>query len=220
MAHRSDVHEHSRTKETPLARFARERPELLPLPAHPYDTAEVGYRVVDIYGFVVWETTRYSVPYAHVLDIVVVRVTESAVKVYDDKLTIIAIHDRRPYGHTEPVVAPGHHLARITLFGEVGEAFGAGVTRCQRYRGKHLSRVLALQERYDLDDIRKALVRAVRYRAYDANTVARILEHAAVPRVLPDSTRRAKQRLRGALGHSPQRQLDAYARAIRGESAP
>lgn len=229
MKHRSDVQEHSRRKATKLALFELERDAMLPLPAHPYDTAEVGYRVVDIYGFVVWDTVRYSVPYAHVLDIVVVRVTETVVTVYDDKLEQLGRHDRHPHGHPEPVVAAGHHprrkqrnldalLQRITAFGEAGEAFGAGVTRAQRYWGKHLGRVLALQERYDLDDIRKALARAVHYRAYDANTVVRILDHAAVPRILPDSAERARRRLRGALGHTPQRQLDTYASAIRGGS--
>lgn len=227
--HRCDVQLHSRRKQTRLQLFAQERDALLPLPAHPYDTAEVGYRVVDIYGFVVWDSVRYSVPYDHLLDIVVLRVTETEVVVYDDAIQRVARHDRHPHGHPEPVVEPGHHprrrkvdldalLTRITAFGEAGETFGAGVRRSQRFWGKHLGRVLALQERYDLDDIRAALDRANRYRAFDASTVERILEHTAKPRILPDSEQRARQRLRGALGHTPRRQLDAYTDAIRGDS--
>jgi hypothetical protein len=229
MDNRADVQPHSRRKETRLALFAHEVDALLPLPAHQYDTAEVGYRVVDIYGFVVWDTVRYSVPFNHVLDIVIVRVTETTLVVYDDKITRLARHDRRPHGHPEPVVVPGHHprrrdrnldtlLERISALDEAGAAFGAGVRRTQRFWGKHLAKVLALQERYALDDIRKALERAVRYRAYDANTVVRILEHAARPRILPDSAVRARQRLRRALGHTPKRQLDAYNDAMKGDS--
>lgn len=229
MDNRADVQLHSRRKETRLALFAREFDALLPLPAHAYDTAEVGYRVVDIYGFVAWDAVRYSVPLDRVLDIVVLRVTETTIVVYDDKIDQLARHDRRPHGHPEPVVAPGHHprrrdrnhdalVDRINAFGEAGASFGTGVRRTQRYWAKHLAQVLALQERYALDDVHKALKRAVRYRAYDANTVIRILEHAARPRILPDSAERARQRLRGALGHTPKRQLDAYTEAMKGDS--
>jgi transposase len=37
-----DTHVHDTTRERPLDRFAREKSSLLSLPAHPYDTAEVG----------------------------------------------------------------------------------------------------------------------------------------------------------------------------------
>ena len=229
MAHRSDPHKHTVTGEPPVERFARERDELRPLPAHPYDTAEVGYRVVDAYGFVLWGTTPYSVPYGYVLDIVVVRVTVGEVFIYSQQLAVIACHERRPRGHTERVELPGHHpkkkrqnievlIVRMASLGEVGELFAAGVGRRQRFRGQHLARVLALQERYALDDLHAALKRAVRFQAFDANVVVRILEATATPRVLPDSADHARRRLAGVVGHTAPRDMGAYAEAFRGRT--
>jgi transposase len=58
----SDLHLHDTTRERPIDRFAREKDHLLPLPAHPFDTAEVAYRVVGDDAFVRWDDVRYSVP--------------------------------------------------------------------------------------------------------------------------------------------------------------
>jgi hypothetical protein len=63
--------------------------------------------------------------------------------------------------------------------------------------------VLALQERYALDDVAGAIERAVRYRAFDARVVERILEASATPRVLPDTLAvAARRRLREDLAHT------------------
>lgn len=62
LPNRADVRIHGTLKERPIDRFVREAPHLLPLPARPYDTAEVGYRVVSIEGLVSWDVTPYSVP--------------------------------------------------------------------------------------------------------------------------------------------------------------
>ena len=235
MDNTSDPHPHKRTGETPLARFERERDHLRHLPLHPYDTAEVGYRIVDREGFVAWDGTPYSVPYAWLLDMVVVHAAAEVITVYSHDLQQIAEHGRAPRGQREPVCEPSHHppkkkrrniealIARMTALGEAGEAFAAGICRHQRLRGVHLSAVLAHQERYDLDDVLKALQRAIRYRAFDADTVTRILETTATPRVLPDSaTQAARERLRTELAHTDiaPRELSAYAAAFRGETDP
>lgn len=229
MDHRSDPHVHRSTGESPIQRFEREQDLLRPLPAHAYDTAEVGYRVVDAYGFVLWDTTRYSVPYDYVLDIVAVRATETEIFVYSEEFDCIARHARRPQGHREPVVLPGHHppkdnrldidilVQRMADLGDLGERFAAGVSRRQRYRGQHLAQVLALQERYALDDLHAALKRAVRYQAYDAHIVVRILEATATPRVLPsDGAAQLRDRLEGVTQRTEPRDPRAYADAFHG----
>jgi len=226
----SDERTHDGTGERPIDRFEREREELLPLPAHRYDTAEVGYRVVDTYGFVPWETNDYSVPYGYLLDIVVVRATEDEVFIYGHDLALIARHERRPRGAREKAELPGHHPRkkrrdidalehRMASLGESGALFAAGLARRQRYRGEHLARILALQERYDLDDLVAALQRAVRYEAFDAATVTRILEQTATPRILPDDSDRreeGRRRLREVQNPTPLRDMNVYARALRG----
>lgn len=227
----SDVHVHDTTKERPIDRFAREEEHLLPLPTHPYDTAEVGYRVVSDDAIVRWEEVRYSVPRTAVLDLVIVRATEHEVFVYSTDLSTLARHEKAPRGHREPVVDPEHRpankprhdvdalSARLGELGEQAALFAAGVCRAQRYRGTHLSDVLTLVERYDADDLLRALERAVRYRAFDASVVVRILAATATPRPLPSTeAARARDRLReqGAALTGPPRPLGVYAAALGG----
>jgi hypothetical protein len=201
----------------------------VPLPAHPYDTAEVGYRVVSDAALVHWEDVRYSVPASAVLDVVVVRATEHEIIVYHHDLSVLARHARAPRGHPDPVINPQHRpskrarynvealVARLGELGDAGARFAAGIVASQRYRGAHLADALALVERYDADDLVRALERAVRYRAFDATVVARILAATATARALP-STEDARVQARlaersAALAVSP-RALGEYARAL------
>jgi transposase len=232
MAHVSDVHPHKTTKQRPIDRFEAERDRLSPLPTRPYDTAEVGYRVVSDECFVSWEGTRYAVPPAYVLDLVVVRATEDEVFVYSAEISLIARH-RRLRNHAEPVGTAEYHprrrtrrdpealVARLAELGDVAATFAVGVTRKQRYHGQHLAQVLALREQYAADDLVAALERAVRYRAFDAAIVTRIIETQAQPRSLPETLAdEARRRLRDGLP-KPQvlpRELDVYGAAMRGES--
>jgi hypothetical protein len=111
-------------------------------------------------------------------------------------------------------------IARVSELGEAGAAFAVGIGRAQRYRGQHLVQVLQLWERYDATDLHAALERAVRYRAFDAGVVARILEASAAPRPLPDTLdEQARRRLREDLvdTHVEPRPMRAYTAAMRGE---
>ena len=229
MQNTSDLHIHDTTGERPIDRFQRERDHLMPLPRRPYDTAEVGYRVISEEGFIEWDTVRYSVPYAHILELAIVRDTGEEIVVYGPDVSEIARHERAPRGH-EPVVEPAHHprkvrrndidvlTQRIGELGDVGVEFAAGVLRTQRCRGAHLAQVLAYTAHYALDDLVRALQRAVRYGSYDARTVLRILQTTAQTRTLPDtSVVAANQRLAAVAaqaGVTP-RAIDDYARALR-----
>jgi transposase len=226
----SDVHVHDTTKERPIDRFAREQEQLLPLPAHPYDTAEVGYRVVSDDCVVRWDDVPYSVPLSSVLDLVIVRVTEHEVFIYSSTdLATLACHEKAPVGHREPVVDPAHRPAkkprhdvealgaRLGELGEQAALFVTGVCRAQRYHGTHLSDVLALVERYHADDLLRALERAVRYRAFDAGVVEHILVATATTRSLPSTQAlqtRARLREQSEALDGPRRALDVYAAAL------
>ena len=226
---RADVRSHGTLKERPIDRFVREAPHLLPLPARPYDTAEVGYRVVSIEWMVSWDVTPYSVPCEHVLEVVAVRATEQEVFVYDADLNELACHERAPRGQLEPVVDPSHRpkkkrrhdidvlVVRMGELGEIGALFAAGVLERQRYRGSHLAAVLGLVARYSADDLIAALERAVRYRAFDGKVVKRILEASARPRSLPEDTEQAaRARLASMITPTKPRSLSPYAAALRG----
>ncbi len=230
LANRADLRNHGTLNERPIDRFVREAPHLLPLPARPYDTAEVGYRVVSIEGMVSWNVTPYSVPCEHVLEIVVVRATEQEVFVYDAELNLLTRHGRAPRGQLEPVVDPAHRpkkkhrhdidllVVRMGELGEVGAVFAAGVLERQRFRGAHLAAVLGLIAQFSTDDLIAALERAVRYRAFDGKVIKRILEASATPRTLPqDSELALRQRLTASMIPATEpRQLKPYDAALQG----
>jgi hypothetical protein len=170
------------------------------------------------------------VPFASVLDLVVVRATEHEIFIYASDLSVLARHARAPHGHPDPVVDPAHRparkprhdvdalTARLSELGDGAALFAAGVCRAQRYRGEHLVEVLALVARYDAGDLLRALDRAVRYRAFDSGVIVRILAATATPRPLPsteDERIRARIRDHGALLPGATRSIEVYADALK-----
>jgi hypothetical protein len=63
LAEVADIRIHSQTKARPIDRHAAEQPHLVPLPARPFDAAEVVYRTVDAEGFVVYRQNFYATPW-------------------------------------------------------------------------------------------------------------------------------------------------------------
>jgi transposase len=75
-----------------------DKPALRPLPAQPYETPlYIERRVPDNYH-VEYEGFYYSVPYRYYKQKVTVKATNSTVEVYSDRLTRIAVHQRRYTG--------------------------------------------------------------------------------------------------------------------------
>ena len=225
-----DLRVNKATRKTPLALFeSEERARLRPLPLHPYDTARVVYRLCSIDGFVAWDGNRYAVPYDHVTDILPVRITQNELFVYAADLRCIARHELAPRGAGHTVAQPGTHqpwrkaVANLDqlreTFLELGseaEAFFAGlVTATPRLAGYQARQILLLRERYQSEDLDKALGHARSFGAFEHQAVARILAARAAPRTLAeyvaeDTARRLEERL-GAC-NTPPRDLKEYDR--------
>jgi hypothetical protein len=73
-----------------------------------------------------------------------------------------------------------------------------------------------MKEHYQSEDIHKAIEHAIRYQAFEAKTIERILRAKATPRTL-ESVRneRAQQELQKALPKITQRPLDQYSELLR-----
>lgn len=180
--------------------FADEKLHLRPLPAHPYDTARVVYRVCDIEGFIAWEGNRYSLPYEHVTELLPVRITQSEVLVYAADLRLIARHELLPKGRATKVTLPGHHpppyrhgpdLDQLrACYAEMdprAARFFAGLCSAQsRSAAFHARHILALRQHYDTCDLIAALDHAERFAAFDHRSVERILRVRAKPRALDE----------------------------------
>lgn len=195
LANIADVRIHQETKRRPIDLYQEEKPHLLPLPAHPYDTALVLYRTVNPEGCVPYLQNFYSVPWQRIGELLPLRITEQELIVYGPDLAEIARHDLYPSAitgekHTLPEHSPGRDpyrklellKERFTELGVEAVRFLDGIVQ-SRWRGKDEAfRVLGLLSSYRREDLVKALERACRYRAFSFSAVERILAAQARPR--------------------------------------
>jgi transposase len=231
----ADVRVHGRTKQTPLALYALELPHLIPLPAQPYDVSPVCYRVVNVEGDIVYRQNRYSVPWQYIGRTLPVRVTETAVIVYDPQVREIARHPVFPRlvtgqcrhlpAHRPAEDVPQRQAQLQARFAELGEAaarFLDALLRTQRYGKDQAQRVLALLATYHRADVQAALERAVRYGAFSYAAVERILAVQAQPKsVLETLAEEQRPHLAALLGDTAvsARPLTDY-RSLFGEEIP
>ncbi len=212
LANVADIRVHRETKQRPIDRYADEQPQLIPLPAHAYDTAQVVYRIANVDGFVCYQQNDYSVPLRCIGQSLPLRITEEEVIVYSPAVAEIARHRLWPRGTSGQQSVDKAHRPRddapeqLTLlrerFAELGapaRRFLDGLLRDQRYGKSQARRVLALLGTYARKDLLAALERAVRFGAYSANAVERILAAQAQPKTvlqtLADAERRHMQPL-------------------------
>ena len=211
-----DVRPHKKLRRTPLAMFEEEREALCPLPAHPYDTARVIYRVCTIDGFIAWDGNRYAVPYDHVTDILPVRITERCLFIYAADLKVIAQHelaprsagvDSDPQGFHSP--AKGRPAADIDqlkkTFDEMGEDGSAFFLALQaaapRQCGHQAREILLLRGRFTTEDLCGAMRHARLFGALTHQAVARIVAARSAPRTLAEYvTEQTTRRLFDVLG--------------------
>jgi len=92
----ADVRQHRRTRRRPLDLHAEELPHLIPLPARPYEVAEIVYRSVDAEGFIAYGNNRYSAPWHYLGQVLPVRISDEAVAIYSPRLELVAQHVRFP----------------------------------------------------------------------------------------------------------------------------
>jgi transposase len=213
----ADVRGQRRMGQTPRQRHAEELPQLLPLPACDFQADSVVYRTVDAEGFVAWRGNRYAVPYCHIGRLLPVRLSETALIIYGPDLQEIARHPLLARSCTgQQSVLPGQHpqvdhklqqaqlQERFAALGPAALRFYEGVLKHQRYSRSQAHRVLALLAIYAAKDVVAALERAVRYGAFAADAVERILARSAQPRTaLEKWAERQQEHLRELLGDQP-----------------
>jgi transposase len=233
------VDQRRRHGTTPLERFAQEKPHLVSLPRHPYDTARVVYRICSIDGFVDWEGNRYAVPYDHITDILPVRITQQELFVYGADLSCVARHQLGLRGRGLKLDPNGYHpparrkspvdldQLRVT-FEHMGQG-GSDYVRLicampPRLWGHQARQILLLRERYSTADLDAALAHAALYGAFESKAVERILVARATPRTLDEYVAEdTARRLADTFGesHTQQHDLGEYDRLpVCGASRP
>lgn len=220
---------HGTTREVPAERLAAERGKLLPLPAVPFEAAQVELRLVGDDFCVAWATNRYSVPPAFAGHTATMRVLDGTLTVVIEGQVVTA-HPLRETRHTRYIL-PEHEAAfrqhstsrhvlraQVLRLGPAAAAFEAGlVAEHGGAAGYHLARLLALAERVGAPRVAEALRHAVRYGAFDYSAVARIVEGQPDPGVTAPAApgplpQHLHEYLRGVGEH--QRPLRAYQRVL------
>lgn len=228
----SDLHIHDTTGKPPLDLFVnQERHALQPLPPRPYDCSEVVFRVCTADLFVEFERNLYSVPAGYIGEILAVKASDSEIRIYSPYIDLLAEHPRHPRGAGVKEESARHRQDMMLRYGleavreaflrigNTAEDFLRGVqNKHPRNAGLHARMILQLKNSYHADDINAALAHAVRYYAYDASAVERILKVRAVPRTLESHrNEKARRELQQMLPEIKQRSLSAYPTIINRE---
>jgi transposase len=213
----ADVRMQGTTGATPRQLHAEELPRLLPLPACDFQADPVVYRTVDAEGFVAWRGNRYAVPYCHIGRLLPVRLSETELIVYGPGLQEITRHPLLARSCTgQQSVLPGQHpkidgklqqaqlQQRFAALGPAALSFYEGLLKQQRYGRSQAHRVLTLLTIYGTKDVLAALERALRYGAFAAEAVERILARRAKPKTaLEKWAEREQQQLQDLCADQP-----------------
>jgi hypothetical protein len=153
-----------------------------------YEVAEVVYRTVDAEGMVPYAQNHYSVPWQYIGQVLPVRITDEEVTIYDSRLEVLARHSRFPPTEKHRQSRRPEHLPprdvqrrretlqeRFSELGPLAVRFLEGLLTTQRCGWDQAQKVLALLSIYRREDVLAALQRAVRYGAFSAKSVERIL---------------------------------------------
>jgi transposase len=178
---------HGTTQEQPAERLAREQGQLAPLPPHPFAAAQVELRLVGDDFCVAWATNRYSVPPAFVGHTATVRVLDGTLTVVIGG-QVVAAHPLRETRH-QRYLLPEHEAAfrqhstsrhvlgeQFLRLGPAAREFQEGLVAAHGgAAGYHMARILTLAERVGAPRVAEALRHALRYGAFEAPAVARIV---------------------------------------------
>jgi transposase len=231
----ADVRVHRQTRRRPTDLHAEELPHLIPLPQRPYEVAEVVYRTVDAEGMVPYAQNRYSAPWQYIGQVLPVRITDGEVIIYDPRLEVLARHPRFPpterhRQNRQPEHLPPRDLTRrrealrerFAQLGPLAVRFLKGVLQVQRCGWDHAQKVLALLGTYRREDLLAALQRAVRYGAFSAKSVERILAVQARPKTCWDRMAEESSHLGDLLSDdpTPPRNATEYQHLLFEESGP
>lgn len=196
LANVADVRVHRETQCRPSDRHTEEVPQLLPLPTQDYQVDLFVYRVVGVDGFVAYLQNGYSVPWRFIGQTVPVRIAATEVVVYaPTTLEEVARHrlfprhvtGQRSEDKSHRPREDGRHdetllRERFAELGPVARRFLDGLLKDQRQGKQQGRKVLSLLGTYARKEVLAALERAVRFGAFSAEAVARILAAQARPK--------------------------------------
>jgi hypothetical protein len=187
--------------------FAEEQPRLLPLPAHPFETAVMRLVVSGKTPYVRFDRNSYSIPHTHVRRPLTLLASPTLVRLLAGSEEI-ARHDRsydtgqviEQEAHVAGLVSATRQANPSSARDRLRLAIPATTTLLERLaaRGEslrlHVARLLALLDDYGPQELATAIDRALERDALGAGAIAHILEtrrrqrglKPPIPIALPD----------------------------------
>ena len=219
LAEVADQRIHRHTQKRPIELYEQEKPHLLPLPEHPFDTSEVVYRTVMPEGYVAYLQNLYSVPWNTIGALLPVRITETELIAYKPDVDVnpLARHELFPRAVSgkkrtdkkhRPPSSLRHRLEllrkRFAELGDTAREFFDELVRRRRFGKDEAYRILALITTYRAEDLRAALERAFRYRAFSLSAIERILAAQAQPKTTRETlSEKAREQIDELLRQTP-----------------
>lgn len=194
----ANVRLHDTTGEKPVDRLEKERGQLRALPAIPYDTDETVLAVATPHARVRFDTNRYSVPPQYTRKAVVLRASDSEVRILHAGEEV-ARH-RRSFEKHQIIVTPEHRIAALALrtrssardieeefdaLGVEAKAFRLALSQSPVKPRIHLKRLLELARIYSKAEVMSAIEKALHFHACDAAYVENLIEQERRRRRLP-----------------------------------
>lgn len=173
-----------------LERWQQEQRMLRPLPSKPFDCCRVQPVTSNKVACVTFETCRYSVPVRHANRQLWLRAYWDRVEIYDGRERI-AVHPRSYERHRE-ILDLDHYLDlllnkpgalsqarpfRMAAIPDVYHRFRAELRRRDQHGDREFVRILMLHREFTLEQVTKALEKALHQRVVSYQEVCRLLRH-------------------------------------------
>lgn len=203
----ANVRDHETTGERPVDRFEHERPHLRALPSSAYDSDQIVHAVVTPHARVRFDTNRYSVPPDYTRKQVILRASDTHVRVIHGGEEI-ARH-QRSFDKHQLLVDPAHRAAacarrrrtrarqieaEFDALGREAEAFRLVMIRTPVKPTVHLRRLLELVRLYGKTEVLGAISKALHFQTCDAAYVEALIaqerRRRGIPSPIPLSPKR------------------------------
>jgi transposase len=188
----ANVRVHAETGKKPREAFAEEKGALLPLPANPYDAANITTARACRQFRLTIDTNRYSVPAEYAGQLLTLKIYPDRICVYDQQ-KLIARHvrsyerhrDFEQPDHVRPLLAE-RKKARdqkiVMAFLNLSERSQAYYEQLQQRRMNplhHVRKIVALSEIYGAEAVARAMEDAFYFAAFSCEYIANLLEQRA-----------------------------------------
>lgn len=195
----ANVRIHGTLQERPIDRVLAERPFLHPLPSPEFDCSIIEPVKATRQCLVQFDTNRYSVPSSCAGKSLTLKAGKHDIEIYNDTQRV-AVH-ARCYEKHRVIENPDHYkglLAQrkkakagktvqffLSLAPECGE-YMKGLVASELHLNSHLDKIGKMVERYGRTEVLNAIVHALKFKAFGAPYIQRIVDQQRSARNMPE----------------------------------